>query len=119
MAAWGEGYTAWSLPASMVEQYFEGARAAWSEAGRAGSPRLVAIAYFAFADVEAGKANIYDYYSFLGEEMASGTASIVAAGAEGVRETVKAFEAIGADELILSPALADLSEVAELADVVL
>lgn len=46
----GTGYIGPSVPAAMVAPLFEGTRAAWAEADRAGSPRLVAIAYFALGD---------------------------------------------------------------------
>src|SRR5437588_473036 len=63
MAKWGQGYVGGSMPASMVAQAFDGARAAWKDAGREGAPRLVAVAYFAFADGDQGRANVHDYYS--------------------------------------------------------
>jgi hypothetical protein len=40
-------------------------------------------------------------------------------GPKGVRAAVESFEAIGADELILHPAVADVDEVDKLADAVL
>jgi hypothetical protein len=43
----------------------------------------------------------------------------VRANVDEVREAVKTFDAIGADELILHPAVADLDEVGRLADAVL
>jgi alkanesulfonate monooxygenase SsuD/methylene tetrahydromethanopterin reductase-like flavin-dependent oxidoreductase (luciferase family) len=56
----GTGYIGPSVPAAMVAPLFEGARAAWDEAGRAGSPRLVAIAYFALGYQEQGRGNVWD-----------------------------------------------------------
>jgi alkanesulfonate monooxygenase SsuD/methylene tetrahydromethanopterin reductase-like flavin-dependent oxidoreductase (luciferase family) len=118
MAQHGDGYIGASVPVAMVAQAFDGARAAWREAGRDGSPRLTAIAYYAIGDLDRGRKNIYDYYSFLGPEMAAGTAAVVH-GDEGLRQAVKEFEAIGADELILNPALGTLDEVDRLAGAVL
>src|SRR5688572_29052149 len=46
MVKWGAGYIAASVPAPMAASGFESARAAWQEAGKAGEPRLVAVAYF-------------------------------------------------------------------------
>jgi alkanesulfonate monooxygenase SsuD/methylene tetrahydromethanopterin reductase-like flavin-dependent oxidoreductase (luciferase family) len=62
MAQWGQGYIGASLPPEMVAASFDAARGAWREAGRDGSPRLVAITYFAFRDAGVGRESIYDYY---------------------------------------------------------
>lgn len=120
MATWGQGYIGASMPAAMVGEAFEGARRAWHEAGRVGEPRLVAIAYFVLGDLEQGRANIWDYYSFAGKDMADAVSTGATAGSvAAVQETVKAFEAVGADELIFNPATADLDEISRLADAVL
>lgn len=118
MARWGQGYVGGSMPAEMVAQAFDGARAAWTNAGREGAPRLVAIAYYAFGDSEKGVGNVRDYYSNMGEA-ADFIASTVRTSAESAKAAVKEFEAIGADELIFNPALDDVDEVARLADAVL
>ncbi|WP_461003186.1 hypothetical protein [Streptomonospora sediminis] len=39
--------------------------------------------------------------------------------AESLRDAIKQFEALGADELILGPGTDDLDEIARLADIVL
>ncbi len=119
MAKWGEGYVGGGLPVPAVAPMFDAARKAWQDVGRPGSPKLVAIAYFVFGDVDRGRANVGDYYSANGEEFAQSQAQGVRAGADEVRELMKSFDAIGADELILHPALADLDEVGKLADAVL
>jgi alkanesulfonate monooxygenase SsuD/methylene tetrahydromethanopterin reductase-like flavin-dependent oxidoreductase (luciferase family) len=118
MARWGEGYVGASIPPEMVAGAFDGARAAWTEAGREGSPRLVAIAYYAFGDPEKGRGNVHDYYSNMGEQ-AGFIASTVRTSADDVKEVAKAFEALGADELIFNPATEDPDEIARLADVIL
>jgi alkanesulfonate monooxygenase SsuD/methylene tetrahydromethanopterin reductase-like flavin-dependent oxidoreductase (luciferase family) len=118
MARWGQGYVGGSMPAEMVAQAFDGARAAWTNAGREGAPRLVAIAYYAFGDSEKGVGNVRDYYSNMGEA-ADFIASTVRTSAESAKAAVKEVEAIGADELIFNPALDDVDEVARLADAVL
>jgi alkanesulfonate monooxygenase SsuD/methylene tetrahydromethanopterin reductase-like flavin-dependent oxidoreductase (luciferase family) len=117
MAKWGQGYLAGSLPAPMVAPSFDGARAAWQEAGREGRPYLVAIAYFALGDVELGRANVHDYYSVAGE-FADLVAANVAGTPEAVQAMVASFEEIGADELILNPVTDDVDDVSRLADVV-
>nr|WSZ19527.1 LLM class flavin-dependent oxidoreductase [Streptomyces canus] len=115
----GEGYIGASVPASIVAPAFDGVRAAWSDAGRAGSPRLVGIAYYACGDIDAGRANVHDYYSAGGPEMADFMSGAVSGGAEAIKATVASFADIGADELILNPTVDDIDEVAQLADIVL
>lgn len=118
MARWGDGYIGPSVPPEMVAQAFDGARAAWRQAGRPGAPRLVAIAYYAFGDADAGRRNVFDYYQGLGQETATFLAGCLSADEDGVRQVVKGFEGIGADELILNPALPGLDQVARLAEAV-
>jgi len=117
MAKWGEGYIAGSVPAPMVVPSFDGARAAWEEAGREGKPRLIAIAYFALGDIELGRANAHDYYSVSGEFADLVTAN-VAGTAEAVKTLAAQFEEIGADELIFNPTTDDVDDIARLADIV-
>lgn len=57
------------MPAEMVAQAFHAARAAWKNAGREGSPRLVGIAYYAFSDVDQGRDNVRDYCSSAGQQI--------------------------------------------------
>jgi alkanesulfonate monooxygenase SsuD/methylene tetrahydromethanopterin reductase-like flavin-dependent oxidoreductase (luciferase family) len=117
MAKWGQGYVGGSMPAPMVAGSFDAARAAWQEAGREGTPRLVAIAYFALGDPDLGRTNAHDYYVFAGE-FADLVAANVAGTAEAVKAMVASFEEIGADELIFNPTTDDVDEVSRLADIV-
>jgi len=98
---------------------FERARAARKEAGREGSPYLVALPYIAFDDIDTGRVNVHDYYLPAGPEGARAKASQVSGGAEAVRATVKAFEDLGADELMLNPTTDDIDEVTRQAETVL
>jgi alkanesulfonate monooxygenase SsuD/methylene tetrahydromethanopterin reductase-like flavin-dependent oxidoreductase (luciferase family) len=117
MARMGDGYIGPSMPAEMVAGSFEQARAAWQKHGRAGQPRLVAICYFALGDPDQGPANVHDYYSFMGDtaDMIAGT---VRTTHEEVRQAVKDFGDMGADELVFNPATANLDDVATLAEIV-
>ncbi|HEX3590449.1 MAG TPA: LLM class flavin-dependent oxidoreductase [Pseudonocardiaceae bacterium] len=117
MARWGEGYVGPSIPPAMAAQSFEAARAAWRDAGRDGSPRLVGIVYFAFGDVEQGRANVYDYYS-VAPEFVDIVVGGIADTAEKVREAVRQYEDLGVDEVLFDPATDDPSEVARLAEIV-
>lgn len=51
----GEGYIGGSVPAPMVAPSYDAARDAWCRAGRDGSPRLVALVYYALGDGEQGR----------------------------------------------------------------
>ncbi|WP_217561292.1 LLM class flavin-dependent oxidoreductase [Streptomyces sp. GbtcB6] len=115
----GRGYIGASLPVGMVAGAFDGVRAAWKEAGRQGAPYLVAIAYYAIADAEGGRANVHDYYSSAGTDVAGLITSTVSGGADAVKATVEGFKAIGADELILNPTNDDLDEIQRVAEIVL
>jgi alkanesulfonate monooxygenase SsuD/methylene tetrahydromethanopterin reductase-like flavin-dependent oxidoreductase (luciferase family) len=115
----GDGFIGASVPPQMVEQSFDAARKAWTEAGRTEAPRLVAIAYFAIGDVDKGRANVRDYYISAGADVADLVSGNLSGGVEAIKDTVKAFEDIGAEELVLNPGIADLDEVSRLADVVL
>ena len=118
MAESSDGYIAASVPAALASGAFDAARAAWQAAGRPGQPRLVGLNYFALGDPGRGRANIADYYAATGEYQ-----DIVVDGvhtdAESLRDAVKQFEALGADELILGPGTDDLDEITRLADIVL
>ncbi len=118
MARWGEGYVGGSAPASMVAGAFDTARKAWSEAGRDGSPRLVAIAYYAFGDYDIGRANVADYYAATPNfvDVAVGATAL---GKDGVRKAVEDFAAIGADELIFNTTIPDVGQITQLAEAVL
>lgn len=118
MAAWGEGYIGATVPPAMAAQAFGAARAAWAAAGRAGAPRLVGTCYFVFGDGDRGRAEVADYYAG-GGDLTDLLVGNVRAGADQVREAVKQFEELGADELILLPCLADLAQLDALAETVL
>ncbi|MEV4057659.1 LLM class flavin-dependent oxidoreductase [Amycolatopsis sp. NPDC049688] len=117
MAKWGTGYVGGSVPPEMVAGAFDQARAAWRDAGRAGEPRLVAIAYFALGAPDTGREKVRDYYSNMGDA-ADFIASGVRTTPEAVRDAVKAFGDLGADELIFNPATDELDDIARLADIV-
>ncbi|MDT8913353.1 LLM class flavin-dependent oxidoreductase [Amycolatopsis sp. PS_44_ISF1] len=118
MAKWGEGYVGGSVPPELVAPSFDQARAAWAEAGREGSPRLVALAYFALGDPEQGRGKVHDYYSNFGA-----LADLIAGGVRTtpgeLRQAVSDFAALGADELIFNPGTDNPADIEALAEVVL
>lgn len=115
----GDGFIGASLPPEMVAPTFDAARTAWTKAGRTSPPRLVALAPAGIGDVEQTRANVYDYYRSIGDEIASVIAANTAGGIDAIKQRVAEFEELGADELMLLPAVADLDEVSRLADAVL
>jgi hypothetical protein len=95
------------------------AEQAWKDAGRSGKPRFVAGAYYGLGAGAAEKAGAYirHYYSFMGP-MAEKLAQSLPTNPQAIKDTIKAFEDIGLDELILWPCIADIHQLDGLADIV-
>ena len=95
----------------------EKARAAWSKAGREGSPRLAGLGYFALGDDPEGDANRYlrDYYGFLPENVQDFIVGSASTGEQSVKRDIAAFERAGCQELILFPCSPDPKQVELLA----
>jgi alkanesulfonate monooxygenase SsuD/methylene tetrahydromethanopterin reductase-like flavin-dependent oxidoreductase (luciferase family) len=93
------------------------ARQAWREAGRAGEPRLVAIAYASLGDDAEAHARGYlsDYYSFIGD-FAERIAASALTSPQKVADAVAAFTEAGCDELILFPCNPDAAQVSLIAE---
>ena len=94
--------------------------AAWTQAGREGSPLKMALGYYGLGDRarEQIRAYITDYYGFLGEA-AQGFAESVPGDPESIKAVVEAFAAAGCDEFVLFPSSSDPAQVDLLAEVVL
>jgi len=118
MARWGQGYIAGAVPASVAALGFDYARSSWRDAARDGEPYLVAVAYFALSDPEAGRLNLGDYYAGRGA-----SSDLIVHGMsdtpERLRAVVEEYQDLGTDQLILSPATDALDDVHRLADAVL
>jgi len=116
----GGGGDAGVRPPDQIAPLAARVREAWTQGGREGVPRILALAYFSIGDdVEAASyAYLRHYYGFLGEyvEMIAGGAL---RGADAIKGSLNAYEDAGVDELILDPTVADLSQVERLADAVL
>ena len=79
-------------------------RAAWRDAGREGSPRIVALNYFGLGDTdEQSRGYLLDYYGFLGPEYSEMIADGAHRSPEAIRDVIAAFAEVGVDELILDP----------------
>lgn len=117
-ARFGEGWIAGGSPPDQYAAMAEKAKAAWSEAGREGEPRLMGLAYFALGDDAEGDARAYlgDYYAWLGEDVANYIIGSAAKDAETVRRYVTEFGEAGCGELIFCPSSSDPAQVDLLAD---
>jgi len=103
----------------MFAQASAGVDQAWADAGRAGRPRKLTLAYFALGPDARAQADgyLHHYYAWLGD-----IAGMIAAGAAVSAEMVKgyaaAFESAGCDEIIFVPTASSLDQVALLAEAV-
>ena len=120
VTAWGAGWTSGGSGADQAGPIAERVRAAWTEAGRDGEPRLAALNYFSLGDdAEAGsRGYLRNYYGFLGEY-----AEMISEGAlrspSAIRDAVRGFDDAGITELYFDPTTASLDQIDRLADIVL
>lgn len=115
----GEGWTMGEGTPDDFKQMSEQVKAAWSKAGRIGSPRLIALCYFALGDGAEATAAAYirDYYAWLGDP--PDITLNVAVTPETAQRYRDAFAEARADELIYFPSSSDPDQVDRLADAVL
>ena len=116
----GVGWTAGGLPPQAMAPLVDKVRSAWSESGRDGEARIVALAYFSMGDTEEdSRRYLLDYYNPMGSEIAEMIAGSAVRSAEAISGAVEAFAQVGVDELILDPTVSDPDQVDALAGVVL
>jgi len=113
----------WIMGGGTPEMLAEGKQktdAAWKDAGREGSPRIMALAYYSLGPDAEDSANRYlnHYYAFLGD-YAGQIAASAAKDADTVRGYMQAFEQAGCDELILFPTSPETEQVDLLAEAAL
>jgi alkanesulfonate monooxygenase SsuD/methylene tetrahydromethanopterin reductase-like flavin-dependent oxidoreductase (luciferase family) len=117
-ARWQAGFTIGGAPPEMAAGAIQEFRDAFAQAG-GGEPRVVCLAYFSLGEehTEESLRNLRTYYGFLGD-----FAEMIATGAardpEAVKERAAAFEALGVDELIFDPTVANVDQVDLLADAI-
>lgn len=116
----GDGFIAGTLTPERARGLYERAGEEWEGAGRRGRPRFVGCAYWALGDdtiLEDGRDYLRDYYGFR-----PGAADSAAEGmldsAEAIRARLGEAEDVGMDEYVLWPAVADISQLDRLADVI-
>lgn len=118
MARLSDGYFHGGGPPRAFERAAAQARAAWVDAGRSGQPQLWGQAYYALGDAtDAGREYLLDYYAFTGPFARRIADGLLTTPLE-VRGLVQGYADAGCDHLILLPAVAELSQVDRLADVV-
>jgi alkanesulfonate monooxygenase SsuD/methylene tetrahydromethanopterin reductase-like flavin-dependent oxidoreductase (luciferase family) len=120
VARLGDGWIMGGGTPDMFAQAAASVDQAWQEAGRAGRPRKLSLAYFALGGDARAQADGYlqHYYAFLGE-IAGQIAAGAAVSADMVKGYAAAFADVGCDELIFVPTSSSLDQVAQLAEAVL
>ena len=117
---WGVGWTAGGSGADQIAGFKERLETAWKDAGREGSPQIVALTYYSLGGdaAQASRAYLRDYYAYTGKRV-----DTIVEGPprdeESVRAAVTRFDEAGVDMLIFDPTVADLAQVDRLAAVVL
>lgn len=119
-ARYGEGWIMGTAPPEYFPPAVEKLEAAWRAEGREGEPRKIAMAYVSLDDDPEAEVrrSIGAYYAFAGE-YAEMLIDGAAKGEEEVKERVRAFEAVGCDELLMFPVSSDPAQVDKLAAAVL
>jgi alkanesulfonate monooxygenase SsuD/methylene tetrahydromethanopterin reductase-like flavin-dependent oxidoreductase (luciferase family) len=118
-ARWDAGFTLGGAPPEMAGGAIQQFKEAWEQAGGNGQPRIVALSYFSLGEehTEESLHNLRSYYGFLGD-WAEGIAMGAPRTPAAVRERAAAYEALGLDELVFDPTVADLDQVDLLADAI-
>lgn len=117
---WGAGWTAPGLSPEAILPQARRVRQAWTDAGRPGRPKVLALVRYVLGDDVAAQSArfVTDYFAVTGEDprvYVEGTLSTPGA----IREVVGQLEAAGVDELLFHPTAAELSQVDRLADILL
>lgn len=117
VARWGAGYLC-PAPPSYAGMLFDLVRRQWRDAGRSAEPLLVGqvnVALGPESTVAQARASLLRYYAFA-PELAAQSVNAMATTATQIRETVAAYRALGAHEVMLSCWSDDIEQVDRLAD---
>ncbi|RKS79888.1 alkanesulfonate monooxygenase SsuD/methylene tetrahydromethanopterin reductase-like flavin-dependent oxidoreductase (luciferase family) [Actinomadura pelletieri DSM 43383] len=120
IASRGTGWIAGDATVEGVQDFAPQLRQAWADAGRPGSPRLVASVMYALGpDAETAISDaIGSYYAFAGDEYARYGISIAYTRPEQITAAIAAFDQAGCDELIFMGNDPDPAQVDLLADAI-
>jgi alkanesulfonate monooxygenase SsuD/methylene tetrahydromethanopterin reductase-like flavin-dependent oxidoreductase (luciferase family) len=116
---WADGFISGGGGSDRARQGYTVAEESWKAAGRQGRPRFVVGTHAALGPDAREKSTEYimDYYTFMGP-MADAMAQSIPVTSDAIKGTIKGFEDVGVDELILWPCTAELGQVDRLADAV-
>jgi alkanesulfonate monooxygenase SsuD/methylene tetrahydromethanopterin reductase-like flavin-dependent oxidoreductase (luciferase family) len=120
LARWGDGFiSGGGADPARAAELFRSAEEAWKAEGRSGRPRLVGAFYFGLGPNAAERSAPFlrSYYGFMGPAVENMVKALPTTP-EAVRSTIAGYAAVGMDELIVWPCIADLDQVERLADVV-
>ncbi|MBD0330000.1 MAG: LLM class flavin-dependent oxidoreductase [Thermoleophilia bacterium] len=117
MARYADGYAHGGGPPRAFASAATRAQAAWRDLGRPGEPRLWGQGYFALGDAERGDEYLRHYYAFTGP-FAERVVAENLTSARKLKDFVRGYEEAGCHELVLFPAVAELDELARLAEAV-
>jgi len=115
-AAWADGVYVFSMAGDVteIERMATMADDAWAEAGRESPPLKIAGFWYSLADESERRLReyVHQYLAVFGDEVARAVAKTMRCHhTEAITESIEGIRALGCDELILSPASADLAEV--------
>ncbi|MEU2282635.1 LLM class flavin-dependent oxidoreductase [Streptomyces sp. NPDC013178] len=113
----GDGFLGAALPPTHMTGLFRAVESGWDRWNRPGRPRLVAqvnVALGPRGTVDTARRQLVDYYAFSGraDYMANGLLTTP----DAIREAVRAYGDIGADEVVLYCWSSDVDQVDRLAD---
>jgi alkanesulfonate monooxygenase SsuD/methylene tetrahydromethanopterin reductase-like flavin-dependent oxidoreductase (luciferase family) len=120
LARWGDGFiSGGGANPTRVAEFFRPAEEAWKAEGRSGRPRLVGAFYFGLGPNAAERSAPYlrSYYGFMGPAVENMVKALPTTP-DAIRSIIAGYAAVGVDELIAWPCIADLDQVERLADVV-
>ena len=119
MARYADGFVHSGGPPRAFAAAVDRAKAAWSDLGRPGRPRIWGLGYYALGPEaeERGQADLRHYYGFLGA-FSDRIAGALITSSGSLREFATAYSEAGCDELVLFPTVAELDQVDRLAEAV-
>jgi len=114
---YADGYIGVRVPAD-IAACFKHVEDGWQSAGRSGTPRFVALNAFALGPDAAarGEVSVRAYYAYWTERV-DFIAQSTLSTPEAIREFVHDCEAIGVDEILLNPTIAELDQIDRLREV--
>jgi alkanesulfonate monooxygenase SsuD/methylene tetrahydromethanopterin reductase-like flavin-dependent oxidoreductase (luciferase family) len=121
VARFGDGFTVGGLPPDGTAYLVGLVNQAWTDAGREGRPRIMALCYFALGDrtSEAVDAYLRRYYAIIGEAGVNAVVEGAVLDPETVQRYREDYAEAGVDELIYFPCSPDPAQVDLLADAAL